>query len=64
MSSFNVYLKKNFDPVTKLNNMTSFITLHYVIVSFQLCPEVGDDNYIALCIFGGRSSVAWAVLKL
>ena len=57
MSSFNVYLERNFDSASELNNMTSY----YVIASSKLYPEVGDD-YTALCNLGGRSSVARAVL--
>ena len=30
------------------------MTLFYVIVSIKLCPEVGNDEYIIVCNFGGR----------
>ena len=30
------------------------MTSDYVIVSIKLCPEVGNDEYIIVCNFGGR----------
>ena len=31
------------------------MTSDYFFVSFKLCPDVGNDKYIVLCDFGGRS---------
>ena len=30
-------------------------TSYSVIVSIKLCPEFGNDGYIIMCNFGGRS---------
>lgn len=37
------------------------MTLDYVTFSISLCPEVGDDEFIILCIL---VAVGWAVSKL
>ena len=31
------------------------MTSYSVIVSINLCPEFGNDGYIIMCNFGGRS---------
>ena len=31
------------------------MTSYSVIVSIKLCPEFGNDGYIIMCNFGGRS---------
>ena len=35
----------------------------YVIVSIKLCPEVGNDEYIIVCNFGGRRISAFKVIE-
>ena len=38
------------------------MTSDYVIVSIKLCPEVGNDEYIIVCNFGGRRMSGFEVI--
>ena len=38
------------------------MTLFYVIVTIELCPEVGNDEYIIVCNFGGRRMSGFQVI--
>ena len=39
------------------------MTSYYVIVTTKLCSEVGNDEYIVLCIFGGRGMSGFEVIE-
>ena len=39
------------------------MTSDYFFVSIKLCPEVGNDKYIVLCNFGGRSTSGFDVIE-
>ena len=39
------------------------MTSIYVIVSIQLCRQVGNDEYFVLCNFGGRSLNGFEVVE-
>ena len=39
------------------------MTSDYVIVSIKLCPEVGNDEYIIVCNFGGRRMSGCKVIE-
>ena len=39
------------------------MTSDYVIVSIKLCPEVGSDEYIIVCDFGGRRMSGFEVIE-
>ena len=49
--SLYIYFEGNLDSANNFNNMTS----DYVDVSIKLFSEVGNDEYIVLCNFGGLS---------
>ena len=38
------------------------MTSDYVIVSIKLCPEVGNDEHIIVCNFGGRRMSGFEVI--
>ena len=38
------------------------MTSDYVIVSIKLCLEVGNDEYIIVCNFGGRRMSGFEVI--
>ena len=38
------------------------MTSDYFFVLIKLCPEVGNDKYIVLCNFGGRSMSGFDVI--
>ena len=38
------------------------MTSDYFFVLIKLCPEVGNDKYIVLCNFGGRSKSGFDVI--
>ena len=38
------------------------MTSDYVIVSIKLCPEVGNDEYVIVCNFGGRRMSGFEVI--
>ena len=39
------------------------MTSDYFFVSTKLCPEVGNDKYMVLCNFGGRSMSGFDVIE-
>ena len=39
------------------------MTSDYVIMSIKSCPEVGNDEKIILCGFGGRSMSVFEVIE-
>ena len=44
-------------PVAEFNfQKSSFLSL-------ELCPEVGNDEYLILCNFGGRSMIGFEVME-